>query len=189
MPPRYRSLRFWRHTWVADTPEESDVLLLRGLLGHEWDEDLDNGHRPAGLIHASETAVDNVMYIQDYGATYDSGSGTHHLTLYRAPSGAIVFGAGTVQWSWGLDAEHDGASGVPPERANPYNTRLERDGFAPEPAVQQATVNLLADMGVQPASLRRSPGLRLASPSRDRDPPTAEVFQVRVQPWPRGAPG
>ena len=32
---------------------------------------------------------------------------THHLTLYRAASGALVFGAGTIQWSWGLDGNHD----------------------------------------------------------------------------------
>ena len=29
--------------------------------------------------------------------------------MYRAESGALVFGAGTVFWSWGLDAEHEGA--------------------------------------------------------------------------------
>ena len=38
---------------------------------------------------------------------FDTGSGTHHLVMYRAASGALVFGAGTVQWSWGLDPEHD----------------------------------------------------------------------------------
>jgi hypothetical protein len=25
------------------------VVLLRGILGHEWDEDVDNGFRPPGL--------------------------------------------------------------------------------------------------------------------------------------------
>lgn len=25
------------------------------------------------------------------------------MTLYQAPSGAAVFAAGTIQWSWGLD--------------------------------------------------------------------------------------
>ena len=27
--------------------------------------------------------------------------------MYRAPSGALVFSAGSIQWTWGLDAEHD----------------------------------------------------------------------------------
>ena len=44
------------HVWLQ--------ILLNGLLGHEWDEDIDNGFRPSGLIHLSETHVDNVMYIQ-----------------------------------------------------------------------------------------------------------------------------
>ncbi len=32
---------------------------------------------------------------------------THKLSLYSHPNGALVFGAGTVQWSWGLDDKHD----------------------------------------------------------------------------------
>ena len=51
--------------------------------------------------------------------------------MYRAPSGARVFGAGTVQWAWGLDDW------------NPDSTPPDRN-------MQQATVNLLADMGAQP---------------------------------------
>ena len=51
-------------------------------------------------------------YLQDYGSTYASGTATHHLTLYRAPSGALVFGAGTVQWAWGLDNNHAGGQRV-----------------------------------------------------------------------------
>ena len=39
-----------------------------------------------------------------------AGRATHNLTLYRHASGALVFGAGTVQWSWGLDANHDRGS-------------------------------------------------------------------------------
>ena len=71
---------------------------------------------------------------------------THHLTLYRAASGALVFGAGTVQWSWGLD----GAT-----------TRT-----AAGPDMQQATVNLFADQGVQP------PPCIAGLTARPRRPPT-----------------
>ena len=40
----------------------------------------------------------------DYGSTTMlDGTATHNMTMYRAPSGARVFGAGTVQWAWGLD--------------------------------------------------------------------------------------
>ena len=40
-------------------------------------------------------------YVQDCGSVFDSGTATHHLTLYRHASGTLVFGAGTVQWAWG----------------------------------------------------------------------------------------
>ena len=63
-----------------------------------------------------------------------------------APSGALVFGAGTVQWAWGLDDAND-ASG--PQ--------------APDRNMQQATVNLFADMGAQPATLMSGLSPRRAS--------------------------
>jgi len=68
----------------------------RSVRRHEWNEDLDNGFRPAGLIRMSSTTVNNVPYIQDYGTVYAPGTATHHLTLYRATSGALVFSTGTV---------------------------------------------------------------------------------------------
>ena len=77
--------------------------------------------------------------------------------MYRAPSGALVFGAGSVQWTWGLDETHD----------SPYS---------PEPAdprMQQAQVNLFADMGVQPLTLM--PGLVPATPSADTTGPTTQI--------------
>ncbi len=67
----------------------------------------------------------------------------------------MVFDAGTVQWSWGLDGTHD------------------RGGSTPDSAVQQATVNLLADMSVQPATMQS--GLVAATASTDTSPPTASI--------------
>ena len=100
-------MRFWRNTPVADLTGNQTASVGDYVLGYEWDEDLDNGFRPAGLIHLSTTTANVSAYIQDYGSTYAPGTATHHLTLYRAASGALVFGAGTVQWSWGLDNYHD----------------------------------------------------------------------------------
>ena len=37
------------------------------------------------------------------GTIYGVGIATHRLTIYKAASGALVFSAGTIQWSWGLD--------------------------------------------------------------------------------------
>jgi len=92
--------------------------------------------------------------ILDYGSTYAAGTATHHLVFHKRPSGALVFGAGTTQWSWGLDAEHDGKRGVSVD-------------------MQQATVNLLADMGAQPATLQA--GLLPASASVDLSPPVSDL--------------
>ena len=192
VPAKYAALRFWRNTEVAKLKPGERAVLLKGLLGHEWDEDLDNGFRPPGLFHLSETTVDNVPYIQDQGTVYDSGTATHRLTLYRhktpkraqqssnkggdleSSSGALVFGAGTVQWAWGLDAHHDTDTGIPPERANPNSTRVGVDPNGPDRNIQQATVNLFADMDVQPQTLQED--LTPASASTDGQSPTSTVL-------------
>jgi hypothetical protein len=129
-------------------------VLAPGTLGAEVDVDEDNGFRPAGLFSVSTTPiVTSSLYLLDYGSTYGAGSTTHGMNMYRHPSGALVFTAGSFQWSWGLDANHD-RSGL---------------GSSTDPSMQQATVNLLADMGTQPATLQ-SP-LTAATPSADAAPP------------------
>lgn len=165
VPARYGRLRFWRNTEVSTQKEGETALLGKGVLGHELDEDVDNGFRPAGLIRLSETTIPNVAYLQDLGTLYDAGTATHHLTLYRAPSGALVFSAGSAQYSWGLDNNHtnwfSGGDRVRPEIAGPVK------------ALQQATVNLLADMGVQPANLQSE--LAPAQPSQDKSQPLSKI--------------
>ncbi|MFK7800263.1 MAG: N,N-dimethylformamidase beta subunit family domain-containing protein [Anaerolineae bacterium] len=173
VPAEYGHLRLWRNTKVADLKPGERAVLLKGLLGHEWDEDIDNGHRPPGLFHLSETTVDNVWYVQDEGGVFDSGTATHHLTLYRHESGALVFGAGTVQWGWGLDAHHDTDTGVPPEKANPSSTRIGFDPHGPDITIQQATVNLFADMGVQPQNLQDD--LVRGDQSADSEAPVSSI--------------
>ena len=173
VPAKYGKLRFWRNTKVAELQEGEQVALANGLLGHEWDEDLDNGFRPAGLIRMSETTIDGVRYPMDWGSVYDSGTATHALTLYRALSGALVFGCGCVQYSWGLDEFHDHPTSVRGRSLNPYSHRVGVDPYGPERAIQQATVNLFADMGIQPANLQ--PDLMTATASTDTLTPRSEV--------------
>ena len=169
VPASYGQRRFWRNTDVAGLDEGATAVLGRGVLGHEWDQDIDNGVRPAGLIRLSETTVDNVAYVQDWGSIYDSGSATHHMTLYRAPSGALVFSAGSAQYSWGLDDLH--TYFITP------SGRVRPSPMGAVPAMQQATVNLLADMEVQPASLQ--PELMMAEPSQDSTGPLAQIGTPR----------
>ncbi len=155
-------MRFWRNTGIATLGPGQVYTLPTGTLGYEWDEDSDNGFRPAGLIDLSTTtvAVSTYLYFSPTPAPgyYYTGNAnaTHHMTLYRAPSGALVFGAGTVDYSGGVDSDHAAYSTTPPD-----------------PNLQQATVNVLADMGVQPATLR--PGLVPATASADFTPPTSAI--------------
>jgi len=148
-------LRLWRGTSLAQLATGASAQLAPHTIGYESDEDLDNGARPPGLIRLSTTVGAVPEYLQDFGNVVAAGTTTHHLTMYRAASGALVFGAGTVQWAWGLDAEHDG------------------DGAAADPRMQQATVNLLADMHAQPRSLMA--GLVAATASTDTAGPTVSI--------------
>ena len=116
VPDAFKDLRFWRNTRVANLAAGDTASLAPGSLGYEWDEDLDNGSRPAGLMHLSSTTFDGAEKLINFGAQTAVGSATHSLTLYRAGN-ALVFGAGTVQWAWGLDASHDDHTQSPPSHA------------------------------------------------------------------------
>ena len=47
------ALRFWRGTRVASLAPTASTQLGTNTLGYEWDEDPDNGFRPAGLVPLS----------------------------------------------------------------------------------------------------------------------------------------
>ena len=151
-------LRFWRNTAAAALSPGGSLAFPAGTLGYEWDSEPDNGFRPAGLIHLSSATYNPPGELKDFGSTFGAGTVTHHLTLYRrntGPVSALVFGAGTVQWAWGLDANHD----LP--------------GTPVSPAMQQATVNLFEDMGVIPSSLQ--PGLVITNVPADTTAPSSSI--------------
>jgi hypothetical protein len=155
VPAQYAKLRLWRNTAVASLSAGQTLTLGSGIgtLGYEWDEAANNGAQPAGLMKLSSTTFAAEAFV-DYGTNVAQGiPTTHNLTLYRAPSGALVFGAGTVQWSWGLD----GAT----------------TGKAPDRNMQQATVNLFADQGTQPYTPMT--GLTTTTSSTDGTPPTSTI--------------
>ncbi len=155
VPAAEGKLRLWRGTAAASLTGSNTLNLPVGTLGYEWDSDLDNGARPAGLMRLSDTTVSGVDKLQDFGSTYATDTSNHALTMYKHSSGARVFGAGTVQWAWGLDVNHDRAG-----------TAVSRD-------MQQATINLFADMNVQPANVQ-SP-LSAASATTDSTAPTVTI--------------
>ncbi|WP_404435877.1 DUF4082 domain-containing protein [Microbacterium aerolatum] len=147
--------RLWRNTSLASLPAGTTQALAPHTVGYESDEDIDNGFRPEGLVRLSTTVGAAPQYLTDYGNEVVPGTTKHHVTLYRAASGALVFGAGTIQWGWGLDQTHDG------------------DGAPADVRMQQAQVNLLADMGAQPST--RMSGLAAAAASSDITAPVATI--------------
>ena len=155
VPAEYAPMRLWRNTAAAALTGSQSLTLGSGLntLGYEWDVDSDNGFRPAGSFRLSSTTVAATEVFNDYGSNVAPATVTHNLTMYRAPSGALVFGAGTIQWSYGLDN---------------YTT-----GGTSDRNMQQATVNLFADMDAQPATLMA--GLVAATKSTDATAPSSVI--------------
>ncbi|MEJ0083006.1 MAG: N,N-dimethylformamidase beta subunit family domain-containing protein [Puia sp.] len=126
VPSTYKNLRFWRNTGVATMTNGTTLNLTNGTLGYEWDWYQYPTSYPPGRVTMSSTTLDGRI---------------HNLSLYKdVTSKALVFGAGTVQWAWGLDANHD---------INELS-----NGGAADQNMQQATINLLADMGAQPDLLK-----------------------------------
>ncbi|WP_139416724.1 N,N-dimethylformamidase beta subunit family domain-containing protein [Agromyces laixinhei] len=152
VPGEFAGLRFWRNTDVANLSPADEVTLPYGTIGYEWDPEQEQyaNWYPPGRVLLSTTTIQSF-----------AGSEQHHMSLYRAPSGALVFGAGTVQWSWGLDRVHDHGSFM----GDPGNTESR--------TMQQATVNLLADMGAQPATIQSD--LVAATASTDSVPPSVAI--------------
>ena len=142
VPAFYKKLRFWRNTPVQNLPDGQTAFLGVNTLGFEW-----NFEQPqyASSYPACRITMSS-RKINDH---------THKLSLYRHTSGALVFGAGTIQWAWGLDANHLNGTTVT------------------SPEMQQATVNLFADMGVQPATLQA--GLVAAVESTDLTAPSSVI--------------
>ena len=163
VPGTYAKLRLWRNTTVAALTASQTATFPTGTLGYEWDSDLQDSTRPSGEIDLSSTTVDitSGQFLRlDYGNNYGTGTATHNLVEFRDPtSNALVFGTGTVQWSWGL-------TNVP--TADPSATVVTADK-----RMQQATVNILADMGLQPQTLQS--GLVAATASTDTTGPTVTV--------------
>ena len=141
VPAADGKLRFWRNTAIAQLSAGQTATLPPGTLGYEWDADLDNGFRPAGLIDMSQTTVDiptAAVHLRTTATRTAAGTPTHNIDAVpgaerrpgvRRGHGPVVMG---------------------PRR----RTTTDVDGRrAADARMQQATVNLFADMGVQPATL------------------------------------
>ncbi len=130
--------RVWRN---AGIPSNSQVTIDKDIVGWEWDavpsaESPLYAHaaelEPEGVkrLSSTKTLSPNSTWLQDAGreraATPPPGQSDEvGAAEYRAKSGAYVFASGTMQWSYGLDVD---------------------------PSINQATYNILAEMGAQPGT-------------------------------------
>ena len=126
VPDTYKNLRFWKNTSIASLGAGQTAVLPYGTLGNEWDPEQYTQTYPAHRIILSNTVQAGFV---------------HKMALYKHSSGSLVFSSGTMQWPWGLDDSHDLNTATPP--VQPVSVDM-----------QQASVNLLHDMGVDAGTLQ-----------------------------------
>jgi hypothetical protein len=87
-PPRHYQLDpgCLEHRWMQHTGFVHPTT-LRGLVGYEWDG-IQEGHEPE----------DATVFFH-----YDNEISNADVVAHRAASGSLVFAAGSLQFSWGLD--------------------------------------------------------------------------------------
>ena len=104
--------------WLFDGTGLQRGSVLRGLLGYEVD--CVHGHGPANV---------QVLAASPWRTTgAKARAGVAHMTLATAPSGALVFATGSMQWAWGLDDFN--ASALRPALRNPAAERITRNLLA-----------------------------------------------------------
>ncbi len=69
-----------------------DGDVIPGVVGYEYD----------GVQHDATTPQDLQILATTPVTNYNGTKGTANVTLYKAASGAQVFSAGSIVWSWGL---------------------------------------------------------------------------------------
>ena len=77
---------------------------------------------------------------------------------YRAPGGALVFGGGTIDWSWGLNSDHD----------NPFTSTRR----PPTPTCNRPRLTCLP---IWASTRNAAEGLQVAAKSTDTAPPISII--------------
>lgn len=147
VPATYKDFRFWRNTTIASLSSGQTASLYNNL-GFEFDYEQSayQAANPAGRVRLSETNI--------------TAGIVHQMSLYRHSSGAFVFGSGTIDWALALETDM-GSGGI-------WGATK-----TPDPRVQQATLNVLADMGAQAAT--RQSDLVAAAQTGDNTAPSTVI--------------
>jgi hypothetical protein len=127
--------------WVVASPPDplgasvglqAGQHITGGLLGYEYDGLANSNFTPAGLTIIAQSPLVNQEGKQDVALT----------AYYRAPSGALVFDAGSIWWSWGLDAFNPPAA---------YQANVLKGNTQIEQLMQAIIAQMLKDTPVAPA--------------------------------------
>jgi fibronectin type 3 domain-containing protein len=121
--------RIWRYTGLDALASNGSASIGAGLVGWEWDRRAANGFEPLGLKTLATSPVSGNI-VQNDGGNYVAGATTSNMAKYTAGA-ALVFATGTNLWGRGLAVNAAGAG-------------------EPDARIQQATTNVLADMGALP---------------------------------------
>ena len=157
-------LRFWRNTSVANTAPGQTATLASDLLGYEWDSSPDNGFQPVGLVDLSSTTVTTSLL--QY-CLWEH----RHVRYCDAQSRGVPR---PNEWGarlWSRDCILVVGTCLTRAMSNTGGNPLP-----PDPNVQQAMVNLFADMGVQPSTLQAT--LTIATQTTDHTPPASNISNV-----------
>jgi hypothetical protein len=84
-------------SWVYQGTDLVDGATIRGIVGYEADSSM-----PDVPLPTSRPGTYQVLSQSPYNDVAGP-SLVANSSIYQAPSGAWVFGAGTISWSWGLD--------------------------------------------------------------------------------------
>ena len=108
-------------SWVYAGTGLADGDSIPKMVGYEMDSSMSSAPLP--------TSVAGTYQVLSQSPFTDAGGTTMiaNSSIYQAPSGAWVFGAGTVSWSWGLDLAN-----------------------VVDPRIQRITANLLKQFGASP---------------------------------------
>lgn len=144
----YSSQPLWRHTSVASLTTGQSYTSPSQILGFEWDV-----YGPAAVTSSGgqfmaapdprtrycsdATYAISGMLLDDAGDVYTSGNATHRLVVKPGGGNSLVFGTGSMNWAFGCDD------------ANAY--QIGSDNTSQQ--IQQATINMLTDMGAPARTL------------------------------------
>src|SRR6266480_4953748 len=111
-------------SWVYAGTGLADGDSIPKIVGYEMDSSMSNFPLPASVAGTYQV-LSQSPFVDSYSRT----TMTANSSIYQAPSGAWVFGAGTTSWAWGLSDDGDGYM---------------------DPRIQRITANVLNRFGVSP---------------------------------------